>query len=401
MARVNYTNLVESYARFPGRADALLRESLAAKDVDAKSFDFGRLFEECFGWQEFRACKNDPGRLVTHDVYEAAGAVSTASFQNISGQIIYSMMMDRYTDEEFVFSKLIPEQQGNIQFEKMAGLSRIGPGADDEWIVDEGWEYKLAGPGEDWVNLPETKKRGKIVPLTREALFYDRTGQVQEACSEIGYWLGYNGEIRAIDTVIDENGGAKSAALGGHRYHWQGTSYATYGDSSASHPWDNLVASNALVDWTDLDALDQAFNDLTDPFTGAPIVMGGVQLITTFGLNKTAARIGQATEMSIATPGYATTGNPTLVKIPNMYSGKFEVISSRLLAARLGTDTSYFYGDVRAAFGRVVHFPFSTRQAPPNSEDEFKRDIVAQWRADVKDAYFTKQPRAMVKSTVA
>lgn len=401
MARVNYKNLVESFNRFPDRAPTLLRESLEAKDLNPRDVDFGALFEAHFGWEEFRACRMDRGRSVTKDVFEAAGAVSTASFQNISGQLIFRMMMDEFTSEDFVFSKMIPEEQGDVDFEKVAGLSGIGPGTDSEWITDEGWEYKLAGPGEDWINLPTTVKRGKIVALTREALFYDRTKKIQDACSKVGYWLGYNGEIRAIDAVIDENGGAKSAQVGGHRYHWQGTSYATYGDSSAAHPWDNLVAANALVDWTDLDAIDQAFNDLVDPFTGAPVVMGGMQLIAPFGLNKVASRIANATEVTVATPGYAVSGNPTVTKIANPYGGKFEVVSSRLLAQRMATDTSYYYGDVRAAFRRIVHFPFQTIQAPPNTDDEFKRDIVAQWRADVKDAYATIQPRAMVKSTVA
>lgn len=402
MPTPNYKTLVETYLKYPDKARLFLRESLSARDLHAKDFDFGRLFEACFGWEEFRACRQDQERLVTGPVFEAAGAVSTSAFKDISGQIIYALTMDGYQDEEFKISKLIPERQSPYSFEKVAGITEIGPGNDAEWVVEEGEEYQTVGVGQDWINLPETKKRGKIVPLTREAIFFDRTGQIQERCGKVGYWLGYNDEIRAIDCVIDENGGAVSAAIGGHRYHWRDTSYATYGDTvAATHPWDNLAASNALVDWTDLDAADQLLNEMTDPNTGAPFLVEADTLICTKQLEKTAMRIKDATKLSVATPGYAVSGNPTLTEVGNPYSGKFEIISSRLLAQRMATDTTWYYGAVKKAFVKIVNFPFATRQAPPNSEAEFKRDIVMQWRADVRNAYGTLQPRLVVKNTVA
>jgi hypothetical protein len=399
MPTPNYKVLIESFDRFPDKAPRLLRESLAAKDLNPHDFDFGRLFEQCFGWEEFRSCRQS-GRLA-HEVFEAAGAVSTSAFKDISGQIIYAMTLEAMNREEFVFSKLIPEYQSPFTFEKVAGLTDIGPGNDDEWIVEEGEEFQTVGVGQDWINLPETKKRGKIVPLTREAVFFDRTNTVQTKCGEVGYWLQYNDEIRAIDCVVDENAGAKSAALGGHRYHWQDTSYATYADSSAGHPWDNLVASNALVDWTDIDGADQVLNEITDPFTGTPVVIERPYLVCTKQLEKTAGRIKDSTKLQVVTPGYATSGNPTLTEVGNPYAGAFEVLSSRLLAQRMATDTTWYYGDLKGAFIKVVNFPFQTKQAPPNSDDEFKRDIVAQWRADMRNAYGTKQPRKMAKCTVA
>ena len=62
------------------------------------------------------------------------------------------------------------------------------------------------------------------------------------------------------------NGGAKSAALGGHRYHWKGTSYGTY---QTTTPWVNVATSAGLVDWTDVEAAWLLLAQMVDPYTGS------------------------------------------------------------------------------------------------------------------------------------
>ena len=65
----------------------------------------------------------------------------------------------------------------------------------------------------------------------------------------------------------------------------------------------------------------------------------------------------------------------------------------------MATDTNWFIGDISKAFVRNEHFPMEVTQAPANSEDDFKRDIVAQYKVSGKMKYETPQPRAMVKNT--
>jgi hypothetical protein len=398
MARINYTNLIESYAeRGVDEMNREIRERFAKKEVRATDFDFGALFESCFGWHEFKACRSDRSRLATQ-VMEAAGGVSTAAFSNISGQIVYATVLDAYQAEEFTLTKLIPERQSPFTFEKMAGVTEIG---DKVATREEGEPYAIAGVGQTWIHGPETQSRGLIVPVTREAVFFDRTGQVVDRCRDVGKSMGFNTEKRAADCVIDENGGAKSAPLGGHRYYWRDTSIATYGDNSGTHSWDNLAASNALVDWTNLDAMDQLFNQMLDPDTAEPIVIKPIHLVVPKSLEKVAQRIQRATTIRVATPGFSTTGNPTQTEVTNPYSGAFEVVTSRYLYNRLATKTSYFYGDIGRAFFRAINFPLQTIQAPANSQAEFERDIVMQFRADERSNFGTMNPRMMVKSTVA
>ena len=392
---IKYDALLGHYRRDPEAAGRQLRESFEKKAVRPADFDMGRLFEECFGWHHFRACRER--KALANDVMarallEAEGAVTTAAFQNISGQIVYSAVLDKYEAEEFVFSKLIPDEpitNGTLDGEKIAGITEIG---DEVAVRNENEDYAQAGVGEDWIFAPASKDRGLIVPVTWEAVFADRTGKLLERCGDVGHWFGVNKEKRAIDCVIDENTTA-------HRYNWRGTAIATYGDNSGTHTWDNLAASNALLDWTDLDNAEQVFNGLVDPYTGEPIVVEPKHLIVTKSLEKTAMRIRNATEIRVATPGFATSANPTVTHLPNPYGGTFDVISSRLLAARLATDTHWFYGDVSKLARYRVAEKMNVQQAPPNNDAEFRRRVVQQYRVNEHGAFYVRQPRAMVQNT--
>lgn len=392
----NHKKLIEGFRRDPDAAAVGLREALAEKSLRPHEFDFGKLFVECFGWHDFVQCRE--GKQLANDVMsrrlsEADGAVSTAAFQNISGQIVYSAILDKYQAEEFVFTKLIPEEpvtNGTLEGEKIAGLTEIG---DEVAVRNEAQAYALAGVSENWIYAPAVKDRGLIVPVTWEAVFADRTGRLLEYCGDVGKWAGVNREKRAIDCVIDENTTT-------HRYNWRTAgAIATYGDNSGTHTWDNLAASNGLVDWTDVNEAEQVFNALVDPFTGEPIVAEGKHLIVTKQNEKTAMRIRNATEIRVATPGYATTGNPTQTLVANPYVNQFEVVSSRLLAARLATDTDWFYGDVSKYARYRVAEPMQVVTAPTGNMDEFHRRVVQQYRVNERGAYYVREPRAMVKST--
>lgn len=408
MASVNYQNLIkDTGARFSRalkeghgrkRADELsvklLQEQYKAKVLRPDSMDFGKLFTECFGWEEFRSCRE--GKRLAHEVFEAAGAVSTAAFQNISGQIVYNAVLEAYEGEEFVFTKLIPEKQTPYNGEKIAGVSEIG---DEDQIVGEGQDYPLAGVSEDWIETAEPVKRGKVVPVTREAVFFDRTGQVLQHCGDVGSGAGKNKEKRIIDAVVDEGTGATSARTH-HRYRWRGTSIATYDDNTGAHTWDNLVAGNSLLSWVSLDAAEQAFNEMLDPYTGEPILIEPTHIVCTKQLEQVARRILNATEVSVATPGYATTANPTKTTMANPYASKYQLATSRYLATRMTTDTSWFLMNPKAWI-YLYNWPLEVTQAPSNSSLEFSNDIIAQFKSSERGAVSTLNPRLSVKSTVA
>ena len=372
-----------------------LREALEKGELKGEDFSIRQLFENFV---------SDPatGAPVGRELADAwapqlresapsltalveAGAVETSAFSNITGQIIYNTILNAYQDEQFVFSGMIPTVPTQFNGEKIAGMGRIGDKAE---VVGENEAYPTVGINEDWIQTPQTVKRGLIVPVTREAIFFDRTGLILQRAGEVGHWLGINKEKRAIDAVIDEN-------VTTHRYNWKGTSYATF---QASTPWVNIQGSNALVDWTDVDAAEQLLAAMRDPWTGEPIMITPRHLIVTRQLLYTARRVTRATTVQVTTPGFATSNNPTRTEAPNPIDN-YEIMSSQLLADRLGTDTSWFLGDVSRAVKYMENWPMTVVQAPTNSQKEFENDIVQQYKASERGAFSVQEPRALVKST--
>lgn len=383
--------------RTPSRFFDDLSAALDAGEVKPSDFSFRQLFEAFVpdgrelvdSWNPRHGGGMDSISLTQ---LVESGAVNTAAFANISGQIVYTEVLQAYAAEDFVFTKMIPTQSTPFNGEKIAGIGQIGDKAE---IVDEMANYPYAGVNEDWIETPQTTKRGMIIPATREAMFFDRTGLILQRCAEVGEWLGVNREKRAIDCLIDEN-------TTKHRYNRKGRgAIATYGDNSGAHDWDNLEASNALVDWTDVDNIEQLLYSILDPNTGEPIVIGGStpKLVCTRQLSQTAMRIKSATEVVHVTPGYATSGNPIETRSPNPVANTFEVVTSRLLASRLGTDTSWFYGHPERAMRYMENWPLETVQAPTNSEMEFSQDVVFRWKASERGQYAVIDPRYMAKST--
>lgn len=391
--RINYEKLIKGFEADARKATVYLRESFEAKEVKADDFDFGRLFEACFGWEEFRACRSDRTYLATK-VMEGAGAITTNAFQVISGQVVFNSFMEAYLSEDFVFTKLIPTRKTDLSGEKIPGISELG---DQATVVNENEPFPLAGVGNNYIETPDTLKRGLKVAITKEAIFFDRTGLVLERSKQLGKSMGINKEKRAIDCVVDEN---TTAA----RYKWRGNTIATYDNNTGNHTWDNLSASTGLVDHTDIDACEQLFANMLDPDTGEPIMVMADTIIVTPQLVGTAWRVLNSIMVSMQAGGFATTGD--LYRTDSLspvgrteFSAPYKLVTSRLLPTRMATDTSWFLGKPSAAFAWMENWPMAVIAAPANSQDEFDRDIVQQFRASERGAFATIEPRHMVKAT--
>ena len=122
------------------------------------------------------------------------------AFSNITGQVIYSKILEAYKQEAFVVSKLVDTIPTRLDGERIPGIGRI---SDEVTEVRPGHALSAAsGFGEDYIETPATTKRGFIVPVTKEAIFFDRTHLVLQRAAEVGEVLGLNKEKRLIDLVI-------------------------------------------------------------------------------------------------------------------------------------------------------------------------------------------------------
>lgn len=388
---MNVKKLVEGFKLDPQAAADGLRQGLAQKHIRPDEFNATELFIECFGYEQFKHYRSVEN-YTTAQVLAEAGPVMTTSFQNIAQQFLAADFMDAYDIPERVFMGLIPTKKTNRKYERIAGITHVGDEAD---IVEEGKSYPLVGNGEDWVDTPEVRKRGMMAQITKETITFDETGLVVDRVRFLGDWLGLNQEKRAIDCVIDGNTTA-------HRYNWQGTVYASYVDS----PWDNLVASNALADETDLDNAYLNLSAIVDPVTGEPQNVTIKHLVAPMGLyNK--ALYALAPQIRATIPGFATSADPKQMTIANPVLAKIggppQVISTQLLNTRLTAasiaTTTWFLGDIASYAEWREVWPTTFTQLGAMGQLEFQQDIVWQGKASQLGAYRVKNPRKMNKNT--
>ena len=369
----------------PERTAKHLREVLGEGSLHPEDFSLRELAEATVGHEWLRRIDPRSGGV---RLLEAGEAVDVTAFANITGQIIYSKILEAYTQEGFVLSRLVQTVPTRFDGEKIPGIGRV---ADHVAEVRPGMPYPSAGFGEDYIETPSTTKRGFIVPVTREAIFFDRTHLVLQRAAEVGEVLGLNKETRLLDLVI----GAVN------NYKWKGTSYNTYYGPNDSGPWTNLLQQE-LVDWTSLDAAEQVFADILDPNTGEPVLIEANTLLVTPAYRHAAARILGAADLI-----YGAETDKVRTQYPNPYNRTYRFYESRLMYRRIVTSGQsdaaakqwWFLGDFRRAFAYMENWPITVTQSPANSEAEFNQDILIRFKASERGAAAVLDPRYVVRST--
>jgi len=327
----------------------------------------------------------DPRSASGVALIEAGDGVDVTAFLNITGQVIYSKILQAYTQEAFVLSKLVDTIPTRLDGEKIPGVTRVSDAVAE---VGPGMPYPHLGFGEDYIETPSTTKRGFIVPVTKEAIFFDRTHLVLSRAAEVGELLGLNKEKRLVDLVIGVT----------NNYKWKGTAYDTY---QTATPWINSLSGNELVDWTNVDKAEQLFADILDPATGEPVLIRGTTVLVMPAYRHAAHRVFHATELTFTAAGAAT----ATVTV-NPLSG-YRVYDSRLAYRRIvasgvaAADAKkwWFLGDFRRAFAYMENWPITVTQAPLGSEAEFNNDIVLRFKASERGAAAVINPRYVVKNT--
>jgi hypothetical protein len=315
---------------------------------------------------------------------EAPDAVSTSHFSNITGQLVFATVLEAWNNPMLIGNDLCTTIRTQFDGEKLPGIGGIGDQAE---AIGEAQQYPLAGLSEEWIETPPTIKRGMIVPVTKEAIFFDRTGLVLDRASEVGTFIAINKEKRILDMAL---GLTTSYRRNG------GAAQATYGDTHTQGDFDNVAASNALVDYTDIENALLLFDGMTDPNTGEPIIVNPNTIVVPTALSMTLDRIVNSTAVQV---GSTTSATVPVHQSPNPLRGRFNVKSNAYVKARTSSASTWFIGDFKKAFAYMENWPATVTQAPQNSHDEFHRDIAAQYKVSERGAAAVREPRAVVKST--
>ena len=392
MRAIKYRELRRMYDRL-GRAECVrhLTEALEEGHLHPEDFSLREIAEATLGAEGVR--RLDPRGGETVGLLEAGEAVDATAFSNITGQIVQSKILEAYRQDAFVLSALVETIPTRLDGERIPGVGRI---PDEAAEVHPGMPYPSVGFGEDYIDTPQTTKRGFIVPVTREAVFFDRTHLVLQRASEVGEILGLNKEKRLVDLLIGAT----------NNYRWRGTDYATYytagdeGPDGGAPPWRNVL-DEELVDWTDVDAAEQLFADMLDPNTGEPVLVQATTVLVMPAYRHAAHRVFNAAEIT-----YAAADAPTATTAANPL-GRYRVVESRLAYRRVlasGVEAAeakrwWFIGDFRKAFAYMENWPITVAQSPPGSEADFTQDILVRFKASERGAAAVINPRYVVKST--
>ena len=386
MNSINYRELRRRYELDgPQKTTQHLTEALAEGHLRPEDFSIRDLAEGLIPDGHNWVRSLDPRAAGGVNLLEAGDGVDVTAFLNVAGQVVHSKILEAYQQEAFVVSKLVDTIPTRLDGEKIPGAARV---EDGESEVHPGMPYPHLGFGEDYIETPSTTKHGFIVPVTREAIFFDRTHLILSRAAEVGEILGLNKEKRLLDLLIGVT----------NNYNSNGTAYDTYQTSS---PWINELASNELVEWTDVDAAEQLFADMLDPNTGEPILVTPTNVLVSPAYRHAAHRVFKAAELTFTDFGGTTatsSGNP----LADYHVDVSRLMYRRILASGESASAAkkwWFIGDFRRAFAYMENWPITVTQSPVGSEADFNSDIVVRFKASERGAAAVLNPRYVVKST--
>lgn len=356
---------------------------------------------------------------------EAMDAIDSSAFMDITGQLLITKIMERLKPEANIIRSLVPTYTSRFESEKWPGMGEIKEPGDDMFLTPEGEEFKTFGFGSNYVQSPLTKKRGGIVALTKETLFFDLTGKVVEAAKMIGDKLQLNEEKETIGCLIGsltnftpyiekrqfDAGPVTMDLYQSPAGQGSGAGYnnqVSVNSSTRAFQFTNDVPSNPIVDFTCIEKADQYFTNTVDPNTGEPVEIGTPHMIASHTQRMRLMRVIQAesqyvtSQASLLSPGAVATQSTNLLSQIGMTPDK--LVTSRQLKSQMmqqlnltsqQADDVWFYGNPGEAITYVENWPIQVVSAPYNSSEEFKRDIVMQWKASKRGVVAITNPRAL------
>lgn len=389
----NLRQLYESLG--PVECQEKLANLLESKEVKPEDFSLRELAEAFCGdqWAK-RLNPRNVGRFSNTSLLEAGEGVDVSGFSNITGQILYTKILDGWKQTVDTAEKLTETVPTQFDGEKIPWL---GHSPDEGKAIRPGMPYPEASFGERYIETPSTTKYGQIISLTKEMVFFDRTAQALKIANENGKRLGKAKAKRIFDGLLGVT----------NNYKLNGTTYNTYVASGGG--WVNKKSGTPLVDYTSVEQAYILASQILDPDTNNPIDIELKQLFVMPAKLFTARRIVTATEFRTTYPGYTSTSNPSAPGNVQTLAGnpipdKLEVLTDPLAYQRAiatgetatNANNWWFIGDFKAAFAYMENWPIQVVQAPPNNLKEFEQDIVVRVKASERGAFAVQEPRQVM-----
>jgi hypothetical protein len=353
-----------------------LTESLKQGDLKPDDFSIRDLAESFM-----------PGGLTQIEQMEMLTENAAIPFVSTVGAVIDTKIKEAYTQEVFAASKLVRTIPTRLDGEK---IHSVGTVTENDLSVITGGPYATAAMHANYIETPNTAKHGLIIPVTKEAVFFDQTHHLLDRAAEVGELLAMNKEKRILDMIL----GITNA------YKQNGTQKNTYYSGGSSYPWKNLLAGNELLNWESIESAEDLFGEMTDPISGSPILIEPNAVLVMPPKRHLAHRLFYSSSIS-----YEDEASATASSIRNPFA-KYRLVSSRLAYQRLKTQSGvtnpekiWFLGNFRKAFAYMENWGITVTQSIPGSEADFTQDVVVRFKASERGVPAVIDPRYVVKCT--
>ena len=348
---------------------------------------------------QWKKTAHDRG-FTERDLYEAGEGIDVSAFAHITGQLFFNKILTGWENAVMIGEKLVTNFPTKLDGER---LPWIGHALSEGEEVKTGMPYPETSFGERYIDTPRTKKIGNLLSLTKEAIFYDHTGQMMKGAQELGTRIGYFKEKMILNVAMGLT----------NSYSLNGVTANTFQTAAGATPntYINSQVSTPLVDWTSIQQYYILAANILDPDTGNPIITKPKSLLVMPANVMTAKRIVHATEVRSTFPGYGTSnvgapGNVSMISdspLPDTLEVLSSAIALQLLIASGLTATQanayWFMGDFPESFYWMENWPFTIVQAPANNTKDFEQDILMRWKASFRGIPAVIEPRYIQKFT--
>lgn len=313
------------------------------------------------------------GQVLTapSDVLEAP--MTSTMFTDITQELLGREVIAGYEMPGLIGDQLVSNYPSRTLNEKLPGFtSSEGPDT-----VLEGEEYPYSkGIGAKYVGTDVALKKGRIIQITEEAIYFDQTGILLER----GKGIGEKAALTREKTILSAVFGVVSP------YYPSGTQDAAYFEAAGVGQKGNLLV-NPFVDWQALETSRRAFAGRVDS-EGDPIIIRATDIVVPDALRERAIRaMGTTLVVQDANPALGTevlrahSPNP----IVQLLGGSPRILSTTVIDISLGISNDWIHGDCKKQLRWKDIWPLSVTQvSTPDSPNRFSRDIVA----EVKVRYY-------------
>jgi hypothetical protein len=309
-------------------------------------------------------------------------AITSGVFLKLNRTQVVDEVMEGYGSVALVGRNLVtPSQQPG---KRTGTIARATTTATMEEVL-ESEEYKAATMSDKSVTFRQ-RKYGRRIDLTKETIMEDQTGTVLDTARNLGQ-VGAEWEEEKILSTIQDLTGFKGYNPGGTQ---TDLFSSTATESTDQTPANNIKASNALADWTDIDNAKQLLASKLKE-NGKPIATSpNIALLAPVALSGTGGYILKNTADTRANRNANSPREVLALPGGNHYSPFLDVQSV----------STWYLGDFKRQFKQTIYWPLQTFFVDGKTDSSMAlRDIFGTWVVSIFFDVIATDFRFVVKST--